>query len=91
MYYTPVSVESRLLEWRKGGKSALLVEKDEDAEKCNFEENTDFIIHDIDSDEDDGDEDEGADDGSKAGAKEDGSRDEKHDIAQANYLLGLMD
>jgi hypothetical protein len=98
VYYTPVSVESRLLQWRKGAKAALKQrgigdEDDADAEFCRFDKGTKIVVHSIDENSDE--EEEGSVTGSEAsdceGEKDNGKPNETLDIAQANFLLGLLD
>ena len=90
VYYTPVSVESRLLQWRKGGKAPLDVS---DSNKMEYEQDkeTTIIVHDVDEEESCKDD---ASVGSNASYVDDGggedSEDESdHEVDQANYLLGL--
>ena len=77
VYYTPVSVESRLLEWRKGAKAASGA-----GSVCNFEQDTKVIIHDMEEDS--------ANEEYESGSKE-ADDDVANDIDQANFLLGLLD
>jgi SNF2 family DNA or RNA helicase len=88
VYYTPVSVESRLLDWRKGAKKTTGdLASDKDFES-NFEEDTKVIYHDVN--EDSGDEEE--DGFSSEGRAHEKASDFDYngdDIAQANFLLGL--
>jgi hypothetical protein len=95
VYYTPVSVESRLLQWRKGTKLKKRSNDNEDeaeAEFCRFDKGTKIIVHNIDEDSDV--EGESTATGSEAsdsdGEKDGGKPNECLDIAQANFLLGLL-
>ena len=87
VYYTPVSVESRLLEWRKGAKTALVAS---DA-SGNYEKDTKIVIHDLA--EDSSDEEASGEDNSEDEdeSDNDSEKSESHDIAQAEFLLGLHD
>jgi len=102
VYYTPVSVESRLLEWRQGAKKALVgSEKDDGDDLGNYEKDTKIVFHDMaegDSDEEAEEEDEDAsyagnsdDENSGSGNDDDEKDDKNHDVAQAEFLLCLND
>lgn len=101
VYYTPVSVESRLLEWRKGAKvpAATCVNK--------IDNDMTVIVHDMDEQEEE--EEDGSSSIESSGIQEDDDDSsteeseesnvrrrangvdnvEHEDIAQANYLLGM--
>ncbi|CAB9507231.1 DNA repair protein RAD5 [Seminavis robusta] len=93
VYYTPVSVESRLLDWRRqGGKVGE--DQENDADMREFQKSkTRVIIHEIEDDSsDEGSLDDSSDTrGSDSESEKKKEADDSHDIAQTNFLLGLLD
>jgi hypothetical protein len=96
VYYTPVSVESRLLDWRKGAASNYNSYEEFEG---NFEQDTRVVIRDVNDDS--GDEDDASSSSSYANDGNDdldsddddeiGDDDDDDDIAQADFLLGLKE
>jgi SNF2 family DNA or RNA helicase len=90
VYYTPVSVESRLLEWRKCAKSSSS-SSDIKASVCNFENDTEVIVHDMDEVSEDEDDWRSCDDERTIAAEGSNDSANNEDIAQTEFLLGLLD
>ena len=90
VYYTPVSVESRLLDWRKGGKAPVDAS---DSNKMEYEQDneTTIIVHDVDQEESCEDDASAGSDGSYIEDGEDNEDESDHEIDQAKYLLGLYE
>lgn len=96
VYYTPVSVESRLLEWRKRAKDssgAKGIDFDEGEFESNFEKDARVVYHDVNEESEDEDGASSASSSSSSSYEDDTevSDDESsdEDVAQANFLLGL--
>ena len=93
VYYTPVSVESRLLHWRKCGKTSSInrgADVATNAELSQFRKGTKIIVHSVDEDSDE-DESSISEASDSNGDACDNTTNESLDIAQLNFLLGLLD